>query len=243
MSALSFQSVSKIYPARSAGAPAFQALKQVSLEVQEGEFFGLLGPNGAGKTTLINAIMGLSPLKSGRIVWEGETVSVLPAHRLCEKGLALVPESRRLFTGMTVRENLELGAMHPAARAVRDQTFEKVCELFPAVRAKLGQVSGTLSGGQQQMVAIGRAMMALPRLLLLDEPSLGLAPSIVGEMFRAIEAIHQSGTAVMLVEQNVSRALAISQRTYVLENGRVVTSGVSSELSRRDEIRKAYLGV
>jgi branched-chain amino acid transport system ATP-binding protein len=162
---------------------------------------------------------------------------------LCEKGLALVPESRRLFTGMTVRENLELGAMHPAARAVRDQTFEQVCELFPAVRAKLSQVSGTLSGGQQQMVAIGRAMMALPRLLLLDEPSLGLAPSIVAEMFRAIESIHQSGTAVMLVEQNVSRALAISQRTYVLENGRVVTSGVSSELSRRDEIRKAYLGV
>jgi branched-chain amino acid transport system ATP-binding protein len=222
---------------------AAPALWDVSLQVNAGELVSVIGPNGAGKTTLINAIMGLSPLKSGRIVWEGETVSVLPAHRLCEKGLALVPESRRLFTGMTVRENLELGAMHPAARAVRDQTFEKVCELFPAVRAKLGQVSGTLSGGQQQMVAIGRAMMALPRLLLLDEPSLGLAPSIVGEMFRAIEAIHQSGTAVMLVEQNVSRALAISQRTYVLENGRVVTSGVSSELSRRDEIRKAYLGV
>lgn len=222
---------------------AAPALWDVSLQVNAGELVSVIGPNGAGKTTLINAIMGLSPLKSGQIVWEGETVSVLPAHRLCEKGLALVPESRRLFTGMTVRENLELGAMHPAARAMRDQTFEKVCELFPAVRAKLGQVSGTLSGGQQQMVAIGRAMMALPRLLLLDEPSLGLAPSIVGEMFRAIEAIHQSGTAVMLVEQNVSRALAISQRTYVLENGRVVTSGVSSELSRRDEIRKAYLGV
>jgi branched-chain amino acid transport system ATP-binding protein len=222
---------------------AAPALWDVSLQVQPGELVSVIGPNGAGKTTLINAIMGLSPLKSGQIVWEGETVSVLPAHRLCEKGLALVPESRRLFTGMTVRENLELGAMHPAARAVCDQTFEKVCQLFPAVRAKLGQVSGTLSGGQQQMVAIGRAMMALPRLLLLDEPSLGLAPSIVGEMFRAIEAIHQSGTAVMLVEQNVSRALAISQRTYVLENGRVVTSGVSSELSRRDEIRKAYLGV
>jgi branched-chain amino acid transport system ATP-binding protein len=222
---------------------AAPALWDVSLQVQTGELVSVIGPNGAGKTTLINAIMGLSPLKSGQIVWEGETVSVLPAHRLCEKGLALVPESRRLFTGMTVRENLELGAMHPTARAVREQTFEKVCELFPAVRAKLGQVSGTLSGGQQQMVAIGRAMMALPRLLLLDEPSLGLAPSIVGEMFRAIEAIHQSGTAVMLVEQNVSRALAISQRTYVLENGRVVTSGVSSELSRRDEIRKAYLGI
>ena len=222
---------------------AAPALWDVSLQVQAGELVSVIGPNGAGKTTLINAIMGLSPLKSGQIVWEGETVSVLPAHRLCEKGLALVPESRRLFTGMTVRENLELGAMHPTARAVREQTLEQVCELFPAVRTKLGQVSGTLSGGQQQMVAIGRAMMALPRLLLLDEPSLGLAPSIVGEMFRAIEAIHQSGTAVMLVEQNVSRALAISQRTYVLENGRVVTSGVSSELSRRDEIRKAYLGI
>jgi branched-chain amino acid transport system ATP-binding protein len=222
---------------------AAPALWDVSLHIEPGELVSVIGPNGAGKTTLINAVMGLSPLKSGRIVWEGETVSLLPPHRLCEKGLALVPESRRLFTGMTVRENLELGAMHPAARAVRDQTFEQVCELFPAVRAKLSQVSGTLSGGQQQMVAIGRAMMALPRLLLLDEPSLGLAPSIVAEMFRAIESIHQSGTAVMLVEQNVSRALAISQRTYVLENGRVVTSGVSSELSRRDEIRKAYLGV
>ena len=222
---------------------AAPALWDVSLHIEPGELVSVIGPNGAGKTTLINAVMGLSPLKSGQIVWEGETVSLLPPHRLCEKGLALVPESRRLFTGMTVRENLELGAMHPAARAVRDQTFEQVCELFPAVRAKLSQVSGTLSGGQQQMVAIGRAMMALPRLLLLDEPSLGLAPSIVAEMFRAIESIHQSGTAVMLVEQNVSRALAISQRTYVLENGRVVTSGVSSELSRRDEIRKAYLGI
>ena len=222
---------------------AAPALWGVDLDVHGGELVSVIGPNGAGKTTLIHAIMGLNRLSGGTIRWEGEVVSDLPPSRLCERGLALVPESRRLFTGMTVRENLELGAMHPAARAVRDQTFEKVCELFPAVRAKLGQVSGTLSGGQQQMVAIGRAMMALPRLLLLDEPSLGLAPSIVGEMFRAIEAIHQSGTAVMLVEQNVSRALAISQRTYVLENGRVVTSGVSSELSRRDEIRKAYLGV
>ena len=222
---------------------AAPALWDVSLQINTGELVSVIGPNGAGKTTLIQAIMGMNALKQGKIEWEGETISALPAHRLCEKGLALVPESRRLFTGMTVRENLELGAMHSAARAVRARTFEQVCELFPAVRAKLGQVSGTLSGGQQQMVAIGRAMMALPRLLLLDEPSLGLAPSIVAEMFRAIEAIHQSGTAVMLVEQNVSRALAISQRTYVLENGRVVTSGLSSELSRRDEIRKAYLGV
>jgi len=222
---------------------AAPALWDVSLQVNAGELVSVIGPNGAGKTTLIQAVMGMNALQRGTIEWEGERISALPAHRMCEKGLALVPESRRLFTGMTVRENLELGAMHPAARAVRERTFEQVCDLFPAVRAKLGQVSGTLSGGQQQMVAIGRAMMALPRLLLLDEPSLGLAPSIVGEMFRAIEAIHQSGTAVMLVEQNVSRALAISQRTYVLENGRVVTSGASAELSHRPEIRKAYLGV
>ena len=222
---------------------AAPALWDISLHINPGELISVIGPNGAGKTTLINAVMGLNPLKSGKIVWEGETVSLLPPHRLCERGLALVPESRRLFTTMTVRENLELGAMHPAARAQRAHTLEQVCALFPAVRAKLDQVSGTLSGGHQQMVAIGRAMMALPRLLLLDEPSLGLAPSIVGEMFRSIESIHRSGTAVMLVEQNVSRALAISQRTYVLENGRVVTSGLSSELGSRDEIRKAYLGI
>jgi branched-chain amino acid transport system ATP-binding protein len=219
------------------------ALWNVSLEVQPGELVSVIGPNGAGKTTLINAIMGLNRVKSGHIDWEEETISRLPPHRLCERGLALVPESRRLFTGMSVRENLELGAMHPAARAVRQRTFDQVCELFPAVRAKLDQVSGTLSGGQQQMVAIGRAMMALPRLLLLDEPSLGLSPAIVVEMFRAIESIHRSGTAVLLVEQNVSRALTISQRTYVLENGHVITSGDSFELSHRPEIRKAYLGI
>ena len=222
---------------------AAPALWEVSLEVKTGELVSVIGPNGAGKTTLINAVMGLNPLKSGKIVWEDETISKLSPHQLCEKGLALVPESRRLFTGMTVREYLELGAMHPAARAVRHRTFEQVCDLFPAVRAKLDQVSGTLSGGQQQMVAIGRAMMALPRLLLLDEPSLGLSPVIVVEMFRAIESINRSGTSVLLVEQNVSRALAISERTYVLENGRVITSGDSQELSNRPEIRKAYLGI
>lgn len=222
---------------------AAPALWDVSLHINPGELISVIGPNGAGKTTLINAVMGLNPLKSGKVVWEDETISKLSPHQLCEKGLALVPESRRLFTGMTVRENLELGAMHPAARAVRHRTFEQVCDLFPAVRAKLDQVSGTLSGGQQQMVAIGRAMMALPRLLLLDEPSLGLSPVIVVEMFRAIESINRSGTSVLLVEQNVSRALAISERTYVLENGRVITSGDSQELSNRPEIRKAYLGI
>jgi branched-chain amino acid transport system ATP-binding protein len=221
-------------------APAIWGL---SIRVMPGELVSVIGPNGAGKTTLIMAVMGLNRLSAGEIVWEGTRISDLPPHRLCERGVALVPESRRLFTGLTVRENLELGAMHPRARQSRARSLEQVCELFPAVRQKLEQTAGTLSGGQQQMVAIGRAMMALPKLLLLDEPSLGLAPSIVGDMFRAIQAIHREGTAIMLVEQNVSRALAISSRTYVLENGRVVADGLSSELAQRDEIRRAYLGL
>lgn len=222
---------------------AAPALWGVSLEVRAGELVSVIGPNGAGKTTLIHAVMGLNRLAAGTVRWEGEAISSLPASRLCERGLALVPESRRLFTGMTVLENLELGAMHPAARRRRADTLERVCELFPAVRQKLPQLAGTLSGGQQQMVAIGRAMMALPKLLLLDEPSLGLAPAIVADMFHVIQAIHREGTAVMLVEQNVSRALAISARTYVLENGRVIAEGESQELSSRPEIRKAYLGL
>jgi branched-chain amino acid transport system ATP-binding protein len=222
---------------------AAPALWGVDLEVREGELVSVIGPNGAGKTTLIHAIMGLNRLSGGSVTWDGEVVSDLPPSQLCQRGLALVPESRRLFTGMTVRENLELGAMHPAAKRRRAESLERVCELFPAVRQKLSQASGTLSGGQQQMVAIGRALMALPRVLLLDEPSLGLAPAIVSDMFRVIQAIHQAGTAVMLVEQNVSRALAISSRTYVLENGRVIAEGESDELSNRPEIRKAYLGL
>lgn len=222
---------------------AAPALWGVSLEVRAGELVSVIGPNGAGKTTLIHAVMGLNRLAAGTVRWEGEAISSLPASRLCERGLALVPESRRLFTGMTVLENLEMGAMHPSARRRRADTLERVCELFPAVRQKLPQLAGTLSGGQQQMVAIGRAMMALPKLLLLDEPSLGLAPAIVADMFHVIQAIHREGTAVMLVEQNVSRALAISARTYVLENGRVIAEGESQELSSRPEIRKAYLGL
>ena len=222
---------------------AAPALWDVSLTVNTGELVSVIGPNGAGKTTLIHAVMGLNRLKSGQVLWEGEDISRLPAHRLCERGLALVPESRRLFTGMTVRENLELGAMHPAARLARAHTLEKVCDLFPMVKEKLAQPAGTLSGGQQQMVAIGRAMMALPKLLLLDEPSLGLAPIIVVDMFRVIQTIHREGTAVMLVEQNVGRALAISSRTYVLENGRIIVSGQSNELRSRPEIKQAYLGL
>lgn len=219
------------------------ALWDVSLDIGAGELVSVIGPNGAGKTTLINAILGLNPLRAGQIHWLGEDISRVPAHRLCERGLALVPEGRRLFTGMSVRENLEIGAMHPAARRCRQQTLDHVLHLFPALRVKLAQKSGTLSGGQQQMVAIGRALMTSPKLLLLDEPSLGLAPAIVSDMFKTISQIHSQGTAVLLVEQNVSHALALSQRTYVLEQGRVVTAGPSAQLLNQPEIRKAYLGL
>jgi branched-chain amino acid transport system ATP-binding protein len=222
---------------------AAPALWAVSLEIKRQELVCVIGPNGAGKTTLINAIMGLNRTRLGKIVWQGEDLTGLPSHRLCERGLALVPEGRRLFGSMSVHENLLLGAVHPLARAKREDTLAWVCELFPALRGKLKQTSSELSGGQQQMVAIGRALMALPKLLLLDEPSLGLAPSIVGEMFKVIETIHQSGTSVLLVEQNVSKALSVSERTYVLENGRVVSSGPSAEVASRDEIKKAYLGL
>jgi len=222
---------------------AAPALWDVSLSINEQELVSVIGPNGAGKTTLINAIMRLNDLKAGQMHWMGEDVSGLSAHLLCEKGIALVPESRRLFTNMTVLENLELGSMHPKAKSERSRTMEQVFELFPVVKQKLAQKAGELSGGQQQMVAIGRAMMALPRLLLLDEPSLGLAPAIVSDMFKAIQSIHQAGTAVLLVEQNVSRALSISSKTYVLENGRVVAQGPSAEIASRSEIKKAYLGL
>jgi branched-chain amino acid transport system ATP-binding protein len=222
---------------------AAPALWDLSLNINEQELVSVIGPNGAGKTTLINSIMRLNDLKAGRMHWMGEDVSALSAHLLCEKGIALVPESRRLFTSMSVLENLELGSMHPKAKSERARTMEQVFELFPVVKQKLSQKAGELSGGQQQMVAIGRAMMALPKLLLLDEPSLGLAPAIVSDMFKAIQAIHRSGTAVLLVEQNVSRALAISSKTYVLENGRVVAQGPSAEIASRPEIKKAYLGL
>ena len=222
---------------------AAPALWAVSMKIEPKELVCVIGPNGAGKTTLINAIMGLNRTRVGKILWQGEDLTGLAAHRLCERGLALVPEGRRLYGSMTVQENLLLGAVHAKARSKRADTLEWVCELFPVVKTKLKQVSAELSGGQQQMVAIGRALMALPQLLLLDEPSLGLAPAIVSEMFNVIQSIHERGTSVLLVEQNVSRALAVSERTYVLENGRVVSSGASNEIASQPEIKKAYVGL
>jgi len=222
---------------------AAPALWGVSFELRERELLCVVGPNGAGKTTLINTLSGVLRAKAGRIVFEGRDITALPPHRFCEAGIALVPEGRRLFGSMSVLENLEIGSLLPAARARRAETLAMVLALFPALKEKLGQAAGELSGGQQQMVAIGRALMARPRLLLLDEPSLGLSPLIVTELFGAIQRVHREGTAVLLVEQNVATALRVADRAYVLEEGRMVAEGTPDELMQRDEIRRAYLGV
>ncbi|MEJ8823019.1 ABC transporter ATP-binding protein [Variovorax humicola] len=219
------------------------ALWDVSLSIGAGELLCVVGPNSAGKSTLINAIAGLHRIGAGRMVFNGQDISRLAPHRFCGQGIALVPEGRRLFTEMSVRENLEIGSYLPGARRDRSRSLARVCALFPALGEKLSQPAGALSGGQQQMVAIGRALMAQPRLLLLDEPSLGLAPSIVLDMFKAIQRIHEDGIAVLLVEQNVSMALGIAQRAAVLEEGRIVALGRPEELMAQPELRRAYLGV
>ena len=225
-----------------AGYGAAPAVWDVSLEVGKGDLVVVVGPNGAGKTTLINAIAGLHRMESGQLVFAGKDISKLAAHRFCDQGIALVPEGRRLFTGMSVRENLELGAYGSAAKPRRGQAMERVLALFPVLGAKLAAPAGTLSGGQQQMLAIGRALMARPRLLLLDEPSLGLAPAIVLEMFRIIREVNQDGVAVLLVEQNVAMALQLARRAYVLEEGRIVAQGTPQELASQPHIQRAYLG-
>lgn len=219
------------------------ALWDISIEVQSQELVCVVGPNGAGKTTLINAIAGLHPVKSGRLVFHGHDITLLDSHRFCEQGIAIVPEGRRLFTQMTVLDNLELGSFIASAKAHRAERMERVLELFPALKVKLQSAAGSLSGGQQQMVAIGRALMAGPKLLLLDEPSLGLAPSIVIDMFEAIRRINAEGTAVLLVEQNVSMALETANRAYVVEEGRIVAQGDAKEMMNRPEIQRAYLGL
>jgi branched-chain amino acid transport system ATP-binding protein len=222
---------------------AAPALWGVSLTLRAGELLAVVGPNGAGKTTLINALCGIERARAGRIVVDGVDVTRLPSHRFCAAGIAVVPEGRRLFTAMTVRENLELGSHLPGARAERAQSLAAALELFPALGEKLASPAGELSGGQQQMVAIARALMARPRLLLLDEPSLGLSPLIVADMFDAVRRINAQGVSVLLVEQNVEIALSLSDRAYVLEEGRIVAEGESDDLLARPEIQRAYLGV
>ena len=222
---------------------AAPALWGVSLALGAGELLSVVGPNGAGKTTLINALCGIQPARAGRIVFLGEEITRLPPHRFCEAGIAVVPEGRRLFTTMTVLENLELGSTTPRAKAERSASLDAALELFPALREKLASPAGELSGGQQQMVAIARALMARPRLLLLDEPSLGLSPLIVQDMFDAVRRIHAGGVSVLLVEQNVQVALSLADRAYVLEEGRIVAEGEPDALLAQPEIQRAYLGL
>ena len=219
------------------------AVWDVSFHVDGGEIVSVIGPNGAGKTTLINAIAGLLRCRQGELRFDGADMKRVRAHDYCSHGIALVPEGRRLFTKMTVEENLELGCYLPAARAARASSLERVYGLFPILRDKRQQPAGELSGGQQQMVAIGRALMARPRIVLFDEPSLGLAPTIVDDMFDIIVRVRDEGAAVLLVEQNVLKALGVADRAYVLEQGRIVATGLPDELLKQPHIREAYLGV
>jgi branched-chain amino acid transport system ATP-binding protein len=221
---------------------AAPALHDVSLAVGSGELVVVVGPNGAGKSTLINAIAGLHRTEAGALRLHGEDISRLPSNQFCNRGIAIVPEGRRLFTGMSVRENLELGSYRGAARVRRRASLERVCAIFPVLRDKFELPAGSLSGGQQQMLAIGRALMAKPQLLLLDEPSLGLAPTVVMEVFKVIREINAGGVAVLLVEQNVAMALALAGRAYVLEGGRIAAQGTPEQLSAQPQIRRAYLG-
>jgi branched-chain amino acid transport system ATP-binding protein len=222
---------------------AAPALSDVSLRVGDRELVCVVGPNGAGKTTLVNAIAGLHRIAAGRLRFDGVDLTRLAPHEFCAHGIAIVPEGRRLFTRMSVRENLELGAYRRGARERRAKSLERVCTLFPVLRQRLDAPAGSLSGGQQQMLAIGRALMAEPRLLLLDEPSLGLAPAIVATLFGIIRDVAASGVAMLLVEQNTAMALDLASRAYILEEGRIAAEGEAADLARRPEIRRAYLGL
>ena len=219
-----------------------RVLSGVSLSVGAGEIVALLGPNGAGKTTLMSAIAGLLRPGAGTIRWNGEDLTALRPHVVVERGVALVPEGRRLFGGMTVQENLELGAFTERARRRRAESFARVYALFPDLRERRRQLVRALSGGQQQMVAVGRALMTSPALLMLDEPSLGIAPRLVAAIFAALAEINRGGVGVFLVEQNVQAALTLAHRAYVLESGRVVSHGAAADVLRDPHVRRAYLG-
>ncbi|MDF2733698.1 MAG: livF [Chloroflexota bacterium] len=219
------------------------ALEGVALRVESGEIVSVVGPNGAGKSTLVNVVAGLHRARAGAIRMDGVDIGRMAGHRFCDRGIAIVPEGRRLFPRMSVRENLDLGAYRRGARAEREATLEWVHALFPRLAERGKQLAGSLSGGEQQMVAIGRALMARPRLLLLDEPSLGLAPVIVDEVFDVMRSIHDAGVSVLLVEQNIDRALAISSRAYLLLEGRVTMTGPAAELRASPELRRTVLGL
>jgi branched-chain amino acid transport system ATP-binding protein len=220
-----------------------QALYGLSLQVREGEVVTLVGANGAGKTTTLRAISGLRPVARGDIVFEGRSLLGEPAHRRAELGIALVPEGRDLWPQLTVRENLELGAYGKAARRHLSGSLERVYELFPVVKERSRQVAGSMSGGEQQMVAIARALMTRPRLLMFDEPSLGLAPVVVAQVLDTIQRIHAEGLTILLVEQNLKKALEMADRGYVVETGSISIQGTAADLLADPTIRSAYLGV
>ena len=219
------------------------AVRSISLEVRPGECVALIGANGAGKTTTLRAITGLLPLRGGRVLFEGRSLAGLDPRQIVALGLAHVPEGRQVFPSLTVLENLEMGARTPAARAARRGSLEEVFALFPRLEERERQIAGTLSGGEQQMLAIGRGLMARPRLLLLDEPSLGLAPLAIRSIMEIVETVNRRGTTILLVEQNVRRALGLCHRGYVVENGAVTLVGSREELLRSDHVRQAYLGM
>ncbi|PLR96531.1 ABC transporter ATP-binding protein [Bacillus sp. T33-2] len=219
-----------------------QALKGVSLEINEGEIVTLIGANGAGKSTLLKTISGLLKPKQGKIEFKGQPIAGKAAQTIVKRGISHVPEGRRVFANMTVEENLDLGAFLRKDKAGIKQDLENVFHLFPRLQERRKQQAGTLSGGEQQMLAMGRALMARPQLLILDEPSMGLAPLLVKTIFRIIEEINQSGTTILLVEQNAHMALSIADRAYVIETGRVVLSGAAEELTSSEQVKMAYLG-
>ncbi len=220
-----------------------QALAGVSLEVPQGDIVAIIGANGAGKSSLIRSIAGIESPRGGKILFKGKPIHGLESHQICNLGIGQVAEGRQVFPSLTVLENLEMGAMLPRARAAAKRALDDVFTLFPRLAERRSQVAGTMSGGEQQMLAIGRCLMGTPELIMFDEPSLGLAPVVVQEVLHTIHVLNRRGLTILLVEQNVAVSLKISQRAYVLENGRVVMSGPGDELLRNDRVRQAYLGL
>jgi branched-chain amino acid transport system ATP-binding protein len=220
-----------------------QALEGVSIGAEQGELVAIVGANGAGKTSLIRTIAGIETPRSGRITFRGQDITGLPSHRICNLGIGQVAEGRQIFPSLTVEENLQVGGLLPRARASIEESLRDVFAMFPRLAERRRQPAGTMSGGEQQMLAIGRCLMGKPELIMFDEPSLGLAPALVQELFRTIRTLSQRGLTVLLVEQNVVASLKLASRAYVLENGRIVMSGTGAELLADDRVRQAYLGV
>lgn len=225
------------------GYGGIQVLWDISLEVKQGEIVALVGGNGAGKTTTLISIAGILKKMGGEVIFEENHIESLPAHKIITKGIALVPEGRRVFPYMTVKENLEMGAFSIKDQSKTRENLEWVYSMFPKLKERQTQFAGTLSGGEQQMLVIGRALMSRPRFIMLDEPSMGLQPSIVQNVFEALKLLHDQGVTILLVEQNVRKSLEIAQRAYVIEHGRIVMTGKSQDLLKNPEVKKAYLGI